>query len=289
MQVHLRVKLSTSMVHPSHSSMYSHTTALEVSPSSVCSGLASQVGQMLDVVVKSAADKRQVQVSSAGADVVGALSTEVPGLELGALMPGALVNIHVRKVLSDGLVVSFMTFFNGTIDLVHIPRPSNDKGGSKDWAKTYTEGRKLKARIIFVDPGEKKVRLSLLPHLISMNLAGNLPLLGELIENCKIARVDPRVGLLLDVPVGSAAGNGEAAVATSSSTDSICPGYVHISNVSDEEVEKLEGSYKMGQSVQARVIGFRLMDGCATLSMKPSLLAQNIMSYADLVPGVLSA
>ena len=31
-----------------------------------------------------------------------------------------LVNAKVRNVLSDGLLVSFLTFFNGTIDCFHL-------------------------------------------------------------------------------------------------------------------------------------------------------------------------
>lgn len=31
-----------------------------------------------------------------------------------------LVNAKVRHVLSDGLLVSFLTFFNGTIDCFHL-------------------------------------------------------------------------------------------------------------------------------------------------------------------------
>ena len=38
----------------------------------------------------------------------------------GSLLPGALVNIKVRRILSDGLLVSFLTYFHGTVDLFHL-------------------------------------------------------------------------------------------------------------------------------------------------------------------------
>ena len=38
----------------------------------------------------------------------------------GSLLPGSLVNVRVRNVLSDGLLVSFLTYFNGTIDSFHL-------------------------------------------------------------------------------------------------------------------------------------------------------------------------
>ena len=38
----------------------------------------------------------------------------------GSLLPGALLNVRVQAVLSDGLAVSFLTFFNGTLDIFHL-------------------------------------------------------------------------------------------------------------------------------------------------------------------------
>lgn len=38
----------------------------------------------------------------------------------GSLLPGALVNARVKAVLSDGLLVSFLTYFTGTIDPFHL-------------------------------------------------------------------------------------------------------------------------------------------------------------------------
>ena len=35
-------------------------------------------------------------------------------------MPGALVDAQVQHVLSDGLVLSFLTFFTGTVDQFHL-------------------------------------------------------------------------------------------------------------------------------------------------------------------------
>ena len=45
---------------------------------------------------------------------------EWEGLTIGSLLPGMLVTAKVRNVLSDGLLVSFLTFFNGTIDCFHL-------------------------------------------------------------------------------------------------------------------------------------------------------------------------
>lgn len=45
---------------------------------------------------------------------------EWEGLSIGSLLPGMLVNARVRNVLADGLLVSFLTYFNGTVDCFHL-------------------------------------------------------------------------------------------------------------------------------------------------------------------------
>ena len=63
-------------------------------------------------------------------------------------------------------------------------------------------------------------------------------------------------------------------------------GTVHISNVSDHKVDKLEKHYKAGRSkVECRVTGFSWLDGLVTLTMKPSALATQVMVYEDVSAG----
>jgi hypothetical protein len=38
----------------------------------------------------------------------------------GSLLPGTLVNARVKAVLSDGLQMSFLTYFTGTVDPFHL-------------------------------------------------------------------------------------------------------------------------------------------------------------------------
>ena len=39
---------------------------------------------------------------------------------VGSLLPGALVNARVRHILGDGLQLSFLTYFSGTVDIFHL-------------------------------------------------------------------------------------------------------------------------------------------------------------------------
>ena len=43
----------------------------------------------------------------------------------GALLPGALVDAQVTSVVSDGLTLSFLTFFSGTVDQFHLGQVSH--------------------------------------------------------------------------------------------------------------------------------------------------------------------
>jgi rRNA biogenesis protein RRP5 len=43
---------------------------------------------------------------------------------------------------------------------------------------------------------------------------------------------------------------------------------MQISNVADDHISKLEKKYAVGKKVRARVIGFRVMDALAIVSLK---------------------
>lgn len=65
--------------------------------------------------------------SAAHPQSLQASSTTARGRELappmspaGGLLPGVLVNARVKAVLSDGLQVSFLTYFTGTVDPFHL-------------------------------------------------------------------------------------------------------------------------------------------------------------------------
>jgi len=77
-------------------------------------------GQLVETVVRSAKDPRQVTVTTRPSEVAAAATREWEGLAQGSLLPGALVTARVRKVLADGLLVSFLTYFHGTVDKFHL-------------------------------------------------------------------------------------------------------------------------------------------------------------------------
>lgn len=95
--------------------------------------------------------------------VAAAAVQEHDGLTLETLKPGALVSAKVRSVLPDGLLLSFLTYFTGTVDRFHL----DEDLPSADWAGRFSENQRLKARVLFVDPASKRVGLTLKPALVA--------------------------------------------------------------------------------------------------------------------------
>ncbi len=255
-------------------------------------------GSLVDVVVQSIKAGGHAIVSAQPAAVAAATTKEWDGLNIGTLLPGALVPARVRHVLSDGLLVSFLTFFTGTVDPFHLGPSKKESGAAAaaegkdkkkkkkeesekiephgDWRDEYSENQRIKARILFVDAASKRVGLTLQRHLLDYSVPTNFPAQGQTFSSAVVKRVDPGLGLLLDlVPDSEDLKNKEST-----------PGYAHISNLADQKIDKLEGRYRPGQVVGARVIGLRPMDGLASLSLKPSVLEQTFLSPGDVNPGM---
>ena len=194
-----------------------------------------------------------------------AIALENKSTSISTILPGMLVKARVKSVLEDGISVSFMTYFSGTIDCFHIA--AEDTG-------SFKEGQKLRSRVIFVDAQNKRVGLSLQPHLLEAHSSASiLPSTGSIFENAVINRVDPNVGVSLQISQG-----GKKRSVT---------GYAHVSHLSDDHVEKVEKKYKVGKQVKVRVIGHRLLDAVANVSLKKSVLEQPFFSLEELVPGMI--
>jgi rRNA biogenesis protein RRP5 len=65
------------------------------------------------------------------------------------------------------------------------------------------------------------------------------------------------------------------------------PSPVQISNASDTRVDKLESAFKVGQSVDGRVVGQRHMDGLVAVSLKPSVVDAPFFTLDDITVGAL--
>lgn len=73
---------------------------------------------------------------------------------------------------------------------------------------------------------------------------------------------------------------------TSSTTPPLAA-YVHVSDVADTHIASLAKGFKAGKTVKAKITGWRALDGIATATMRPSILAKPSLRRADIHPGMV--
>ncbi|GAB4851487.1 hypothetical protein Ancab_030889 [Ancistrocladus abbreviatus] len=225
-------------------------------------------GQLLQGVVRTVDRARKVVHLCCDVDVVSKCVTkDLKGISLDLLVPGMMVNARVQATLENGIMLSFLTYFTGTVDIFHLQRMFP----TSDWKKEFDKIKKVNARILFIDPSTRAVGLTMNPHLL-LNKAPPLTVkTGDICDQCKILRVDKGVGLLLQVP----------------SEPVLTPAYVTISDVADEEVHKLEKKFKEGSYVRARILGYRHLEGLAMGVLKPSAFEGSVFTHSDVKPGMV--
>ncbi|KAI8105276.1 hypothetical protein M9435_000444 [Picochlorum sp. BPE23] len=221
-------------------------------------------GSILDVMVKSMKHEGHAIVTGIPKDVDTSMTNEWSGVSIGSLLPGYLVNAKVGKILSDGIVVSFLTFFNGTVDPFHL---------GQDLAK-FQEGQKVKARILFCDVEAKKIGLSLLPHLVK-SVIPKLPSKGDVYDDAIVKGVYPGLGVSLNLPCKKAEDGPDFYSA-----------FAHISDLSDSKIDDIDSRFKSGQIVKCRVIGLRPIDGLASASLKPTIVDGSLLDISAIQPGL---
>ncbi|KAM7524627.1 hypothetical protein LguiA_014529 [Lonicera macranthoides] len=225
-------------------------------------------GQLIQGVVKSIDTTRKVVYLISDPDLVSKCVTkDLKGISIDVLVPGMMVNAHVQSILENGIMLSFLTYFTGTVDLFHLQKTLP----ASNWKDDYNQNKKVNARILFIDPSTRAVGLTLNPHLIHNNSPPSLVKTGDIFDNSKVIRVDKGFGLLLEIP----------------SSPIPTPAFVSASDVADKEVKKLEKSFKEGSHVRVRVLGFKHLEGLATGVLKTSAFEGSVFTHSDVKPGML--
>ncbi|XP_010934562.1 rRNA biogenesis protein RRP5 isoform X2 [Elaeis guineensis] len=237
-------------------------------PKSEQDGGVFSSGQHLQCVVKSIDKARAVAIVNSDADLVSkSAMKDLKGLSIDLLVPGMMVNARVHSTLENGIMLSFLTYFTGTVDIFHL----QNSFSHATWKDHYNQNKKVNARILFIDPSTRAVGLTLNPYLVQNKAPPSIVRTGEIYDNSRILRVDRGIGLLLEVP----------------SSPIPSPAFVSISDVSDEKVTKLEKKFKEGDYVRVRVLGMRHLDGLAMGTLRASALEGSVFTHSDVKPGML--
>ena len=198
-----------------------------------------------------------------------------------SFLPGTAVEVLLTNVNPSGIAGKVMGVLDVTADLVHSGAASSGKA----LEKKYSTGSKIKGRIIcnFPTASEKKLGISLLDHVLTLTCANTSDLekitaateilpVSSFVEEARICKVEPTVGLLMDLGVKG------------------LRGFAHISQISDKRVDNLSettGAYKVGSTHRARVIGFNSMDALYLVSLQRSILDKNFLRIEDVQVGQL--
>jgi rRNA biogenesis protein RRP5 len=98
------------------------------------------MGQLVQGVVVSVDKKRgTVGLKASPSLVASAMVKEYAGLTLELLTPGSMVHARVRAVTKNGLLLSFLTYFTGTVDIFHLETPLP----GPLWSEKYSENQRV--------------------------------------------------------------------------------------------------------------------------------------------------
>ena len=197
---------------------------------------------------------------------------EAPTID--AFTPGTGVEVLVTDVRNWGIRGKIMGMLDVVVDYFH-----GHGWGEKNLEERVKIGEKIQARVLFTNPNSdpKKLNLSILPHILSLSS----PLekskdpttaltIATILDNAKVTKVDPKLGLFIDVGIAGV------------------PGFVHISRIADKKIDELletVGCYKVGSVHRARVIGYNAMDGLFICSMEQKILDQKYLYVEDVKVG----
>ena len=211
----------------------------------------------------------------------GAFVSDAPSVEV--FLPGTAVDVSVSDVDPSGVRGKIMGLLDVTADTIH----SGSASSNKELDKKYPVGSKARGRILCTFPNvdPKKLGVSFQDHILywrsktanetsgdSMILPPLALSISSIVNEAKVAKVEPQNGLYLDIGVKGVRG------------------FAHISKLSDSRVEALSGStgpYKIGSIHKARVIGYNPMDGLFILSLEPNIISQPFLHIEDVRVGQL--
>lgn len=195
---------------------------------------------------------------------------------INTFLPGSAVEFMVSDIAKRGIVGKVMGSLDVTADLIHSGLGPN----AVDLESKYKIGKKYKARVIYNFPLAKdpKLGISLLDHVVSLEAkltsADKLPLdvlpRSAKVEECTVTKVDPDIGLFVDVGVEGV------------------PGFVHSSKVKDGKLitlSKSTGPFKTGSVHRGRVLGYNAIDGIYQMSFQESVLSQPFLHIEDVPIG----
>jgi len=226
-----------------------------------------------------------------------------------SLLPGMLVECEVEEYAKNGVLVTFLgSVFRGAIDENHLGfLPEMNKESTK-WKEVWKEEAcvsEFMARIIAVDPTTKILRLSLLPHILSLAAPPRLKYqTGDVIKETIAVHANGSIGAIL------ATGSDRMEIDEASKDNSLFshplsrfkPKYgedmsrvgIYVSaakasdneDISENDLGKLfRKDHTTETPVRILTSSHCLIENFYTASTAPSIISAHVLSHSDLKPG----
>ncbi len=226
-----------------------------------CSGRSLVEGQVINCLVTSGTSARAIPVTVSPQSIQKGIVSAASFLPLSSLLPGILVNATVRSSTEYGLVLSFLESFEGSVSISHLTQGKFD-------TKLFPIGKKVRARLIWVDVLNKKMGLSLQQHIVEGTIWQGFAEMeiGQASLTSKVVSVHPHRGIILELDNGMF-------------------GFSPLRLLYDEQTDKVQNVHSKGSVHQCRVVQFNLIDGFAVVSLKQSILEKQFMKLSDIKPG----
>jgi rRNA biogenesis protein RRP5 len=196
------------------------------------------------------------------------------GPTIDSFLPGTAVEVLLSDVTDSGLAGKIMGMLDATADLVH-----SGAAVSADSLKAkYKPGAKVKGRIIcdFPSSETKKVGFSVLRNVLGFQTSPNSAgadqkiSISSVIQDAKIVRVEPGLGVYLELGAG------------------LPTGFVHMSRLSDAKVDSISqttGPFKLGSRHTGRILDFNPVDNLFIMSLQEKVVNQPFLRVEDVKIG----
>ena len=251
--------------------------------------------------------RKPVQLASVGAGAPPLPLPQDTALRFEALQPGMVVSAQIAGFLADGLRLVFCGYFEGTVacDALGVAMPMT----SPQWAKRFTVGAKVSARLLWVLPAHKAVGLSLVPSLVACIPYTPPRPLGSLVQTTTCI-VCPGGALIVaqaesdtsgyvsgdgaaDDDTGRSRKKARSAAATEemgegASGTLIGGAWVARSQLDLQPRQKAADALrqlKVGARHRGVVMGIRWLEGLLEVSLRPSALSQTWLRYEQVAVG----
>uniref|UniRef100_A0A3Q4N724 Programmed cell death 11 n=1 Tax=Neolamprologus brichardi TaxID=32507 RepID=A0A3Q4N724_NEOBR len=217
-----------------------------------------KVGQYLTSQVEEVKnDGRMVQLSANPTTTAQTCAEPKQGWNLTTLLPGLLV-----KVTKHGLILDFLSSFNGQVDFLHM---------EPEQASSYTKGLQVNARVLYIEPQTRLVGMSLRSHLIHLE-TGIEPFpagrerIGEVVKECKMTAMHHLSGGVLELPDKTLA-------------------FVHRNHLKESNEQANENRVFAQPEHICRILDFSPMEQIHFATLRRSVIGKPFYRYHDLQAG----